>query len=227
VAASLQSGATQSCGCLHKERTSEISKKNLVGQKFGRLMVVEDAGRTKQGKVIWRCVCECGTIKDIKSSSLSNGATQSCGCLQKERASKANSGECHHSWKGGLSPLNEAVRTCARYKEWRTSIFHKDNFICVHCGTRGGDLIVHHIKFFSVIMEEHNITTLEEAIQCEALWSTNNGITLCVGCHEEEHQRLKAIARESAHSNFITKPNQFDIDIKIKQNHYMIVQNGV
>ena len=224
---SLQSGNTQSCGCYNKERVSEAIKKDLTGQVFGRLTVLEDMGRI-HGYVLWRCLCDCGNIVDVISGNLQNGNTQSCGCYKREQLSETQSGEKSHFWKGGITPLSQAVRTCIRYKEWRTAIFQRDNFTCIHCNdSTGGNLIAHHLNLFSDIMKEHNITTLEEAIQCEALWSTNNGITLCIECHEREHQRLKAIARESAHSNFITKPNQFDIDIKIKQNHYMIVQNGV
>jgi 5-methylcytosine-specific restriction endonuclease McrA len=189
----LQKGYTQSCGCLQKERTSETNKKDLTNQKFGRLVVLEDVGR-RGGKVIWRCQCECGNIVDVSSDNLQSGHTQSCGCYKKDQTMLRQSGDRNWNWRGGITPLNHVIRNCTRYKEWRTSIFHKDNFTCVHCGTRGGKYLhAHHIKFFSVILEEYNITTLEEALQCEALWDVSNGITLCVECHEEEHRRLKAL----------------------------------
>ena len=188
----LRYGNTQSCGCYNKKRTSEINKKTLTGEKFGRLVVLEDVGR-KHGEVLWRCLCDCGNMVDVIGNSLQSGKTQSCGCLHKERTSKANSSEKSYRWKGGITLLNHVIRNCTRYKEWRTSIFHKDNFTCVHCGTRGGYLIAHHIIFFSTLMEEHNITTFEEAIQCKALWEVSNGITLCIECHEEEHARLRTL----------------------------------
>ena len=34
--------------------------RDLTGQKFGRLTVVEQAGRTKYGNVLWKCKCDCG-----------------------------------------------------------------------------------------------------------------------------------------------------------------------
>lgn len=184
---------TQSCGCLQKEQVSERSYKDLVGQRFDRLTVLEDVGRTKRQQVIWRCLCECGNIKDIKSGSLRNGGTKSCGCLHKDRASEANFGENNHGWKGGVTPLCVAIRTCTTYVLWRTQIFIRDNRTCQHCHQVGKYLHAHHIIRFSKIMEEHNITTLEEALQCEALWDTNNGLTLCVECHEEEHARLRTL----------------------------------
>jgi hypothetical protein len=190
IGQSLQNGNTKSCSCIRNEKTSQRSYINLIGCVFGKLTVIEDVGRSNYGKVVWKCQCECGNTVDVVAGSLQNGRTQSCGCLHKELLSETMLGENNPSWRGGITPLNEAVRNCIHYKEWRTSIFQRDNFTCVHCNdSTGGNLIAHHIKFFSDIMKEHNITTLEEAIQCEALWDVSNGITLCKKCHKKEHKR--------------------------------------
>jgi len=160
----------------------------LTGQKFGRLNILEDIGR-KHGGVVWRCLCECGNTIEVMAGSLQSGGTQSCGCYNKERLSETHLGVNHHNWKGGITPLNEAVRNCTRYKEWRMSVFQRDNFTCIHCNdSTGGNLIAHHIVRFSVLMEENHITTLEEAIQCEALWNVSNGITFCDKCHCKIHK---------------------------------------
>jgi len=189
ITASLQSGNTQSCGCLQKERTSKINKKNLTGQKFGRLTVLKDVGRTKRQYVIWRCLCECGIIVDVTGDSLLSGHTQSCGCYYREQ----HAGENHHNWKGGITPLNHVIRNCTLYFGWRTSVFHRDFYTCQHCHKIGGKLHAHHIKFFSTLLKEFHITTLEEAEACEALWDVSNGITLCKKCHKKEHVRLRAL----------------------------------
>lgn len=61
--------------------------KDLTGQKFGKLTVIE---RTKnQGKhTVWVCKCECGNIKIIRGSSLTSKNTLSCGCLVKDKVKK-------------------------------------------------------------------------------------------------------------------------------------------
>lgn len=59
--------------------------KDLTGQKFGRLLVIADAGRDKFGRVIWQCKCECGNTITTNGSRLQIGTTQSCGCLWKEK----------------------------------------------------------------------------------------------------------------------------------------------
>jgi hypothetical protein len=58
--------------------------KNLAGQKFGRLTVIE----YDHEKARWLCLCQCGIYKWILPPSLKRGTTQSCGCLQKERAAE-------------------------------------------------------------------------------------------------------------------------------------------
>jgi hypothetical protein len=55
-----------------------------VGEKFGRLLIIEACGRTKFGMVIWLCECECGNKLKVPTSNLTSGHTKSCGCYSKE-----------------------------------------------------------------------------------------------------------------------------------------------
>ena len=57
---------------------------NLVGERFGRLVVTERAGDRYPGHGQWLCVCDCGTEKAVAQASLISGNTQSCGCLHRE-----------------------------------------------------------------------------------------------------------------------------------------------
>ena len=61
---------------------------NLIGKKFGRLIVVE---QLVKGKGVCLCRCDCGNIKKVRTDHLKRGYTLSCGCLQKERVSISNS----------------------------------------------------------------------------------------------------------------------------------------
>ena len=56
---------------------------DLIGQKFGRLTVVEFAGVKKNG-ARWKCVCDCGLTVIATGANLRNGNTKSCGCLRRE-----------------------------------------------------------------------------------------------------------------------------------------------
>lgn len=97
-------------------------------------------------------------------------------------------GEKHWNWKGGVSKTNQIlhfrIRHSFKYREWRSDIFTRDNFICQMCSKRGGWLEAdHYPEMFTQILEENDIKTLKKAINYEKLWDTNNGRTLCGDCH--------------------------------------------
>ena len=59
-------------------------KLNLTNQKFGYLTVIKDSGqRTKDGKILWQCKCDCGAEHYTDTSSLRLGRTVSCGCKKR------------------------------------------------------------------------------------------------------------------------------------------------
>lgn len=96
-------------------------------------------------------------------------------------------GKKNHNWKGGRVVLGELIRNSFEYRQWRSDVFTRDNFICQECFVRGGRLEAHHKKEFSVILDENNIKTLKDAIECEELWNINNGDTLCKDCHKKHN----------------------------------------
>lgn len=68
------------------------SKIDLTGQRFGRLLVLEDTQkRTGKGEVIWRCKCDCGNETEVRGGHLRTKNVQSCRCLAKEMSHKCNS----------------------------------------------------------------------------------------------------------------------------------------
>lgn len=60
---------------------------DLKGLRFGRLTVVRM--ERNNGRIKWICECDCGGATVTDTSRLKSGQTQSCGCLQRERTSKA------------------------------------------------------------------------------------------------------------------------------------------
>lgn len=65
-----------------------MKAENLLGQKFGRLTVVERAGNKVSSsgfsRPYWKCLCECGNEVVAAASNLKRGNVKSCGCLQNE-----------------------------------------------------------------------------------------------------------------------------------------------
>lgn len=57
---------------------------DMTGEKYGKLLVVEYAGKTKRGLSLWKCKCDCGREAVVQSANLRNGHTKSCGCFRAE-----------------------------------------------------------------------------------------------------------------------------------------------
>lgn len=54
---------------------------NLIGVRFGKLVVQSREANTQHGKRRWLCLCDCGKTKVAITDNLRSGKTQSCGCL--------------------------------------------------------------------------------------------------------------------------------------------------
>ena len=80
-----------------------------TGQRFGRLLVAEEAGRNALKKVLWKCVCDCGNVAVRTSGDLVTGNSVSCGCYLKEKITK------HGGWKK------------ASYNTWRSMLRRCNN----------------------------------------------------------------------------------------------------
>ena len=78
----LRNGKTQSCGCLQRDRTSEASRINIIGQTIGNFTVLEycqkqfeDKGRSK-----WKCKCNLCGNEEVYLTTDNMKIQYSCGC---------------------------------------------------------------------------------------------------------------------------------------------------
>ncbi|WP_089087502.1 alcohol dehydrogenase [Secundilactobacillus pentosiphilus] len=62
--------------------------KDLTGQRFGRLTVLQREGQSKNGNAKWLCKCDCGNLRVVDGYGLRTGQTVSCGCYRREQARK-------------------------------------------------------------------------------------------------------------------------------------------
>lgn len=62
--------------------------KDLTGKSFNKLTVLEKTDRRATTSILWKCLCDCGNITFVRGTSLKNGNTKSCGCLQSALLSK-------------------------------------------------------------------------------------------------------------------------------------------
>ena len=61
--------------------------KDIIGKKYGKLTVIERAGKTGIVQLI-RCVCDCGNETTVRYPNLTSGTTTSCGCVKKQTTSE-------------------------------------------------------------------------------------------------------------------------------------------
>lgn len=61
--------------------------RNIIGERFGLLTVIDEY-RNEKGYLICLCECECGNMKEIYKSNITNYKTKSCGCLEKKNRKK-------------------------------------------------------------------------------------------------------------------------------------------
>lgn len=53
---------------------------DLVGRRFGRLVVIAREGSDRYHNPLWLCSCDCGAMRVVAGGNLRVGHTISCGC---------------------------------------------------------------------------------------------------------------------------------------------------
>ena len=76
----LKSGHTKSCGCKKNNLIVEALKKDLKGQRFGKL-IAQKSVLLENGIWGWECLCDCGNSTIVRTDYLLSEHTKSCGCL--------------------------------------------------------------------------------------------------------------------------------------------------
>jgi len=151
----------------------------VIGQRFGRLTVVRDAGRSSDGHVVWECVCDCGGTTTTNSNSLRRSVkgTRSCGCLRTDAARARR-----RVWNAGRTYQIPAADGGERvYRDrwsWQKAVLRARGNRCERCGWDEASCDAHHIVERSA----------------GGLNTVSNSRVLCPNCHRIEHQRRRACA---------------------------------
>jgi len=108
-------------------------KIDLTGQRFGRLIVRCEDGRSAAGQVRWLCDCDCGNQVTVNSQGLrrTEGPTRSCGCFKRETifpkgrkiGNEANTRHGHATRRNGVtraySIWRGMIRRCEYYRAFK------------------------------------------------------------------------------------------------------------
>ncbi len=92
-----------------------------------------------------------------------------------------------------------SLRDCLEYRQWRNSVFRRDNWTCIECGKKTHLNADHIIPFAliirNIILEQGSDNLFDKALKSNILWDINNGRTLCIICHKKTDTYLKRIDR--------------------------------
>lgn len=92
---------------------------SIIGQRFGRLVVVNLKVDGKRS--LWTCRCDCGGQRTTRRDALTSGATKSCGCLPRWRITH---GQCRgNAHSPAYKSWQMMIQRChnpkfPRYAEW-------------------------------------------------------------------------------------------------------------
>ena len=142
---------------------------NRLGVRYGRLVVIESAGRASDGHLLWKCKCDCGTVCLVMSNNFRSGltGTRSCGCLRSEVSSRPK------PWNTGRTYQNHGTDTVFKTKHsWANAVLRAQGNACSRCGWDKARCDVHH----RVQRKDGGQNTVP------------NGEVLCPNCHRIEHQ---------------------------------------
>lgn len=141
---------------------------NFEGQKLGRWdIIIKSNLRTKNGNILYECICECGTLRLLSSNIISMKQSKSCGCLHKEIVSDAS--KKRHA-RNRLTPSNiqkkkskDIRKKGERLQELRKYIYKRDGYQCCLCDSNI-EINAHHINGWNWSIdsryEETNLITL-------------------------------------------------------------------
>lgn len=103
--------------------------KNLLGNRYGRLVAVELTMERKWGSAVWICACDCGNSKRVRAVDLNAGLVKSCGCLLRETCESFKTYALKHGGSTGAGKTPEYSTWChmksrcenpnhERYPDW-------------------------------------------------------------------------------------------------------------
>lgn len=163
----------------------------LIGKRFTRLLVMARHGSQKSGNSVnatWLCRCDCGAQLIATTNNLTRRGTESCGCLQKERARKprgvAGFNDLYASYKAAAAKRNYAF------------LLSKEDFkkltesVCYYCGAPPAAVhVAHHDRSKESIQHESYVFNGVDRVENSLGYTPENSVACCKFCNISKRER--------------------------------------
>jgi len=164
----------------HNSRATEFKPGQKAWNAAGLSKTCEHCGKTfdiaahrlQRARFCSRTCADAGKVGVSNLAAL--GRKNSPETIEKMRIinrANARRGPDNPMWRGGYNTERRRLMQQFEYKNWRRSVFERDDYTCVECGARGVYLHAHHTVPWSV----------DETLRYEV----SNGQTMCRPCHHE------------------------------------------
>lgn len=150
-----------------------------IGNRYGKLLVMDRAGITRHRQATWLCKCDCGNETVTTGSNLRNGSTKSCGCLP----------TCFRPLPGGESAFNVlycTYRQSAKQhgRDWELTreqvrVFTSQD--CYYCGKPPRQVV----RSWSSEYVYNGIDRMDNDVG----YIESNCVSCCIGCNKAKHTK--------------------------------------
>lgn len=171
---------------------------DMIGQRFGKLVVVSRAENDKKGQARWLCQCDCGGSTITTRYNLITGQTKSCGCILRSprtteldrrlsgvhsnmKARCSNPNNPHYKYYGGRGiTVCEEWQHVDKFREWAYNNGYKPGLTIDRIDVNG-NYEPNNCRWVTMQEQQFNKTdshliTYKGETKCLAEWENQLGI---------------------------------------------------
>lgn len=157
--------------------------KDISGKRFGRWIVIRFSRLDVHKNAYWLCKCDCGTERDVVSSSLTTGDSKSCGCQRDELNSKRSKKEFGLSnftslyWNYFMGAKHRKLDFLLTKEDFRELVSKP----CYYCGIEPLQ------KYKGTDQPEEFIYNGVDRVDNNKGYTEDNVVTCCKACNIAKH----------------------------------------
>lgn len=166
---------------------------DLTNKRFGKLLVIK-TNEKKNGAWQWLCKCDCGNLKTIRGTSLTNGSTKSCGCSMGHRIISDNRDDVllrrEYNKVRNRHNKNKFIGELFNFDVFKTLSISK----CYYCGLSDSKVLKERKsnkkeqeRISDFVLKVNGIDRVDSSIG----YTNENSVSCCKDCNFAKNDRSK------------------------------------